>query len=167
MGSTLTVDKIQGATAAGTVEMPAGSVIQVLGNSHTVGSNITTSGASFTTTGLTSPVITPKFASSKIMITCDVGMIYGEVAGDGSMTSIFRSVQSGTYAAINVVNYDHFHESSGTDNISPHMHHILDTPTYTLGNNIRYQLFFKGQGTGNIHVYAGSMVHFTVSEIAQ
>ena len=167
MGSTLTVDKIQGATAAGTVEMPAGSVIQVLGNSHTVGSNITTTSTSFTTTGLTSPIITPKFASSKIMVTCDVGMIYGEAAADGSMTSIFRSVQSGSYAAINVLNYDHFHESSGSGNISPHMHHLLDTPTYTLGNNIRYQLFFKGQGGGNIHVYQNSMVHFTVSEIKQ
>tara|TARA_B100000963_G_scaffold133728_1_gene116366 strand:- start:494 stop:997 length:504 start_codon:yes stop_codon:yes gene_type:complete len=167
MGSTLIVDKIQGATTAGTVEMPAGSVIQTLGNSHTISSNITTSGTSFTTTGLTSPVITPKFASSKILVTCDVGMVYGEAAADGSMTSIFRSVQSGSYAAINVLTYDHFHESSGTANISPHMHHLLDTPTYTLGNNIRYQLFFKGQGVGNIHVYAGSMVHFTVSEIKQ
>ena len=167
MGSTLTVDKIQGATATGTVEMPAGSVIQVLGNSHTIGSNITTSGTSFVTSGLTSPVITPKFANSKILITCDIGMMYGVAAGDGSMTSIFRSVQGGTYAALNVLNYDHFHESSGTDNISPHMHHILDTPTYTLGNTISYQAFFKGQGAGNIHIYQGSMVHYTVSEIKQ
>ena len=94
-------------------------------------------------------------------------MIYGVAAGNGSMSSIFRSVQGGTYAALNVVNYDHFHESSGSDNIAGHMHHILDTPTYTLGNTISYQVFIKSQGNGEISIYAGSLVNYTVSEIAQ
>jgi len=153
--------------ASGQTLHAPGHVVQVLGISHVIGSNIATTSATFVTSGLTSPVITPKFANSKILITCDIGMIYGVAAGNGSMSSIFRSVQGGTYTALNVVNYDHFHESSGTDNISPHMHHILDTPTYTLGNTISYQAFIKGQGNGSISIYAGSMVHYTISEIAQ
>jgi len=153
--------------ASGTNLYVPGMIVQVLGNSYTIGSNIATSSASYVTSGLTSPVITPKFANSKILITCDIGMIYGVTAGDGSMSSIFRSVQGGTYAALNVVLFDHFHESSGSDNISPHMHHILDTPTYALGNTISYQAFIKSQGAGSISIFAGSMVNYTVSEIAQ
>ena len=49
-----------------------GHIVQVLGISHTIGSNIATTSASYVTSGLTSPVITPKFANSKIIITCDI-----------------------------------------------------------------------------------------------
>ena len=166
MASIINVDQINEATSGNGVLIP-GYAVQTLGNSHVIGSNIATTSTSYVTSGLTSPVITPKFANSKIVITCDVGMIYGVAAGNGSMSSIFRSVQGGTYAALNVVNYDHFHESSGSDNIAGHMHHILDTPTYTLGNTISYQVFIKSQGNGEISIYAGSLVNYTVSEIAQ
>ena len=166
MASIINVDQINEATSGSGVNIP-GYVVQTLGNSHVIGSNIATTSTSFVTSGLTSPVITPKFANSKIVITCDVGMIYGVNTGNGSMSSIFRSVQGGTYAALNVVDYDHFHESSGSDNIAGHMHHILDTPTYTLGNTISYQVFIKSQGSGSISIYQGSMVNYTVSEIAQ
>tara|TARA_R110002153_G_scaffold146518_1_gene297809 strand:+ start:888 stop:1412 length:525 start_codon:yes stop_codon:yes gene_type:complete len=153
--------------ASGTNLYVPGMIVQVLGNSYTIGSNIATTSSTFVTSGLTSPVITPKFANSKILITCDIGMIYGVAAGNGSMSSIFRSVQGGSYTALNTSTFDHFHEASGTDNISPHMHHILDTPTYALGNTISYQAFIKGQGNGSISIYQNSMVHYTISEIAQ
>ncbi|MAD22696.1 MAG: hypothetical protein CMO44_00810 [Verrucomicrobiales bacterium] len=173
MTSVILVDTIKNSLdSADAIAFPGGiqssaMAVQVLGNSHVISSNIATTSSSYVTSGLTSPVITPKFANSKILITCDIGMIYGVAAGNGSMSSIFRSVQGGTYTALNVVTYDHFHESSGSDNISPHMHHILDTPTYTLGNTISYQAFIKGQGNGQISIFAGSMVHYTVTEIAQ
>lgn len=163
--STMYVNKVQELNVGSGVHIP-GYTAQTLGNSHVIGSNIATTSTSYVTSGLTSPVITPKFANSKIVITCDIGMIYGVATGNGSMSSIFRSVQGGTYVALNVVTYDHFHESSGSDNISGHMHHILDTPTYTLGDTISYQVFIKSQGNGEISIYAGSMVNYTVSEIA-
>ena len=61
--STLSVDTIQGKTTAGTVQMPSGSVIQVLNTSSS--SQISTTSTSAVDTGMTLD-ITPKFSSSKL-----------------------------------------------------------------------------------------------------
>tara|TARA_B100000212_G_scaffold340448_1_gene321070 strand:- start:6922 stop:7443 length:522 start_codon:yes stop_codon:yes gene_type:complete len=172
--STLAVNTLQAQTGS-TVSVASGQnlhapghIVQVVGNMLEVGSgNVTFSSTSFTPSGFLSPLITPKFANSKIKVECDVGMIYGVNAGNGSMSKLYRSVQGGSYVATNNTIYGHFHESSGSDNISPHMHSFLDSPTYTLGNTIRYQLYCRSQGNGDIYVYQNSMVNFTISEVAQ
>ena len=64
--STLKVDTIQGKTTAGTVAMPAGHIIQVKQNAITT--QISTTSTSLGASGHTLS-ITPKFASSKILIT--------------------------------------------------------------------------------------------------
>ena len=161
-----TGQKIVG-TDVGSIVAP-GHIVQVVGNMLEVGSgSVTFTSTSFTPSGFLSPLITPKFANSKIKVECDIGMIYGVNAGNGSMSKLYRSVQGGAYAATDNTTYGHCHESSGTDNISPHMHSFLDSPTYTLGNTIRYQLYIKNQGNGDVYVYANSMVNFTISEVAQ
>jgi hypothetical protein len=145
-----------------------GHIVQVVGNMLEVGSgSVTFTSTSFTPSGFLSPLITPKFANSKIKVECDIGMVYGVNAGNGSMSKLYRSVQGGSYAATDNTTYGHFHESSGTDNISPHMHSFLDSPTYTLGNTIRYQLYIRSQGNGDVYIYNNSMVNFTISEVAQ
>ena len=63
--STLSVDTIQGQTTAANVKLPAGTPVQVVSQSTTTQTNI--SSTSFTATGL-SQTITPKYASSKILI---------------------------------------------------------------------------------------------------
>ena len=172
--STLAVNTLQAQTGS-TVSVASGQnlhapghIVQVVGNMLEVGSgNVTFTSTSFTPSGFLSPLITPKFANSKIKVECDVSMIYGVNAGNGSMSKLYRSVQGGSYAATDNTTYGHFHESSGTDNISPHMHSFLDSPTYTLGNTIRYQLYIRSQGSGDVYIYANSMVNFTISEVAQ
>ena len=172
--STLAVNTLQAQTGS-TVSVASGQnlhapghIVQVVGNMLEVGSgNVTFTSTSFTPSGFLSPLITPKFANSKIKVECDVGMIYGVNAGNGSMSKLYRSVQGGSYAATDTTTYGHFHESSGTDNISPHMHSFLDSPTYTLGNTIRYQVYIRNQGNGDVYIYANSMVNFTISEVAQ
>ena len=69
--STLSVDTIQGKTTAGTVAMPAGAVLQVV-------QGITTSASAFSiaahnlSSAVVSATITPKFATSKILMTGQV-----------------------------------------------------------------------------------------------
>ena len=81
--STLSVDTIQGKTTAGTVAMPAGAVLQVANSTH-----LTTQSSTSTTyadiSGL-SVNITPKFSSSKILLTVDIGLLS---ADDGNMSCI-------------------------------------------------------------------------------
>ena len=67
MTSTLKTDKIEGVTASGTVQMPAGHVIQMQ-NATLSGAGNTTTSTSFVDTGLTVN-LTPKFATSKIFVT--------------------------------------------------------------------------------------------------
>jgi len=68
MASILKTDKIEGVTASGTVQMPAGHVIQTFTTNRT--DTFTLSGV--TNTEMFSILITPKFASSKILITCNI-----------------------------------------------------------------------------------------------
>ena len=67
MGSTLIVDEIQGATTAANVQFPAGVVIQAVDTSNAT--QTTVQNTTFTDTGLIL-AITPKFATSKILVTC-------------------------------------------------------------------------------------------------
>ena len=75
--STLSVDTIQGKTTAGTVAMPTGSLMQVV-QTH-VTANTTTSSSSMVSTGL-EVTITPKFSTSKVLLTGNVSAIYSNGA---------------------------------------------------------------------------------------
>ena len=64
MASTISVDTIQGSTAAGNVKLPAGCIVQTAQTRHTAKSVVTST--SFTSIYTCS--ITPKFATSKVLI---------------------------------------------------------------------------------------------------
>ena len=74
--STLSVDTIQGQTAATKVKMPAGSVLQTLSSTKLTAQG-TNTGSYVDVTGL-SVAITPFFSSSKILITCHVYASYND-----------------------------------------------------------------------------------------
>ena len=65
MGSTLTVDNIVGATTAANVKLPAGSTLQTLQGGRTT--FFVTSSSTYA--DVVSQTITPKYSSSKILIT--------------------------------------------------------------------------------------------------
>ena len=68
MGSTLSVDTIQGATTAGTIAMPSGSVVQtVINNPDTGGSTLDVTTFTEVSSGMRTS-ITPKFSTSIIYI---------------------------------------------------------------------------------------------------
>ena len=80
--STLKVDTIQGKTTAGTVAMPAGIVVQTL--SEVLRNRTTTTSSSYTT--ILTINITPKFASSKLLVS---GYFSGS-ASNNAHVMIFR-----------------------------------------------------------------------------
>ena len=69
--STLSVDTIQGKTTAGTVAMPAGAVLQVVQGVTTTASSESVAAHNLSSV-VVSATITPKFASSKILMTGQV-----------------------------------------------------------------------------------------------
>ena len=72
MTSTLKADKIEGVTASGTVQMPAGMIIQTVQTiDRTSGETTSTSYVELETSMRCS--ITPKFSNSKLLITATLG----------------------------------------------------------------------------------------------
>ena len=91
--STLKVDTIQGKTTAGTVAMPQGSVIQVVNTEDETASS--TSSTSFVSTSVTA-TITPKFATSKILVICQASIRQNTSSSNGS--SVRAQIHRGSTA---------------------------------------------------------------------
>ena len=98
MTSRLLVDKIEGKTTANKIQMPSGSIIQVI--SAEGSTNAQVSGTTITAGGVTAS-ITPKFATSKIFIAYNLTMRFGHT--DGGRQALFRKINSGGYT--NLVTY--------------------------------------------------------------
>ena len=96
MGSTLTVDTIQGATASSTIKIP-GHVIQVVASEKTDTASASSTVPTFTDTGL-SCTITPKFNNSKILVQVNAAL--------GISTSVFnqmrvvRNIAGGSFSIV-------------------------------------------------------------------
>ena len=143
--STLSVDTIQGKTTAGTVAMPAGTIIQVV-TAVDDGSQSTTS-TSLVDTGLTLN-ITPKFQNSKMQIFANMYECYSADATSSVMISL-RRVVGGTDTELG----DHDSATLGYtraqtyDNIA--VQH-LDEPNTT--STITYKVQCKSSGGGTVYV---------------
>ena len=143
MTSTLKTDKIEGVTASGTVQMPAGHVIQTVQALKT--DVFSTSSTSFVdVTGL-SVSITPKFSTSKILVTYHVAV--GRSAGSQCTIQLVRQVSSSD-TLINPVAYNQgttmtFTSSSdyGWDR-ELQSYQFLDSPSTTSQVNYRLRTYF-------------------------
>ena len=164
MASILKADKIEGVTASGTVQMPAGHVIQTL--SFAQDGNINTTSTSYVATGFVCS-ITPKFSTSKILWTIAGGLVsYGSGSCVGR-TQLHRQIASGGYSVIynvgrRVLNSYSYYE--------PHSAQFLDSPNTT--NQVDYQCFFKtDQNTfywaGDPHATDNGGIICILQEIAQ
>jgi len=100
MASILKTDKIEGVTSSGTVQMPAGHVIQMQNATLAGGANNTAS-TSFVDTGLTLN-ITPKFATSKILV-----MVHQAVSITYSTNTRvdFRCIENGSSTEVYRMDY--------------------------------------------------------------
>ena len=145
MGSTLTVDNIQGATTAANVKLPAGSILQVVTASQSAAS-ITTTSSSFVTTGL-AITITPKFATSKIHLSLLGGGHYLPIYSQFAYITIYKGSTDLSSSARGFESVYHTQASNAADSnyaIQPHSLAHIDTAGST--NALTYTIYMKCQG---------------------
>ena len=176
--STLSVDTIQGQTTAANVKLPAGCVLQVLSTTKT--DTFTTSSAGpIDITGL-SVSITPKYATSKILVMFDVHIV-GNDSGTGlrllrGSTNLALGDASGSRARMTAIGFysnatSPNYYSGGQTSMS-----FLDSPSTTSATTYKLQaqclstnginINMSRYDTDNGNASRGSST-ITVMEIAQ
>ena len=152
MTSTLKADKIEGVTASGTVQMPAGHVIQTV--STTFLTEVTESGASFVDTGL-SLAITPKFSTSKVLV--HVHQMAKALDGAGRMNLLRGSTS---------LEEQYFGNGEGEDWYGCIEVTFLDSPATTSATTYKTQMRTNGAGTVGVNSPVPGCT-ITLQEIAQ
>ena len=165
MASILKTDKIEGVTASGTVQMPAGHVIQM--QSTTTTSSITVTATSLTAGGHIVS-ITPKFANSKILITITGGeQTYSGTGVITGVTHLYRQLTGGSYADLSGQLCE---QSMGGNDSSDYGHshssEFIDT-THNTTNAINYQPYIKTNSGTYYYNYTPTVITLRVMEIAQ
>ena len=161
MTSRLLVDKIEGKTTSGSIQMPAGHVIQTV--QHSASSTNTTTSSSFVDTTCTG-AITPKYSTSKILITVSGGM-EGTAGGGSTETSEWKLFRGSTQ----VESSTHGKRIYMTANYYVPLHSVfLDSPATT--SSTTYTLKMKragGSGTVSWNRDGTQTWTLTLQEIAQ
>lgn len=143
-----------------TVQASAGSVIQVV--NATYSTSVTNTTTSYIDTGLTA-TITPKFASSKILVIVDETGISKSAA---DIVAQFQLVRNGT----GIISFEQAAAgtaSSATIYVGGSGTSYLDSPATTSAVTYKTQIKANGSG-GNVSVqsYGGSTSTITLLEIA-
>jgi hypothetical protein len=142
--------------------MPTGSVLQVLQN--TTSTPTSTASTVFVTTGF-SLSITPKFTTSKILITVNGGSIYASITGASAMYStIYRGATNLGNATYGL---ERFSTPGGEYSLAPHSMSILDSPATTASTT--YTCYFKNGGSAATVDFSSTdrgVVAMTIMEIA-
>ena len=154
MTSRLLVDKIEGKTTASTVEMPSGSVIQVVQTTGSTGRQ-TYSSASFF--DIVTVSITPKFSTSKILVSVHTSITrtnsaYANVQITKENSQILSCDTQAAYTA------DHTVENS----VGSVSGQILDSPSTTSATTYKLQARISGSG----YLYVDGQPVITAQEIA-
>ena len=180
MGSTLIVDNIQGATTAEDVKMPKGHIIQVEQGVKT-DTFTNNSQSSFVDIGL-SVSITPKFATSKILVQYRVGTSIV----NGAYGCYLRLVRGSTDIALGDTRGNRLrastaalsNNSAGGYNVFYQTLDFVDSPATTSATTYKIQARGWNTSAGNFHVnrtdvdtnsidHATTVSTITVMEIAQ
>ena len=139
--STLKVDTIQGKTTAGTVAMPSGMILETLQMTHTT--YVNTASSSYISSGLTL-AITPKFSSSKILVSVHaVGLAVYDSGNNGVKleTSIERAISGGATSTIATYGR-HCHGTTSSNQYLgvSHTPFFLDSPSTTSAVTYTYKI---------------------------
>jgi len=159
MTSRLLVDKIEGKSAAGTVQMPEGSIVQVKEVVSTA--TYSTTSTSYVGTGVVVS-ITPKFASSKLIIqTSGISDCHTGV-GHYITANVYQKIGSGSYSDVGKVFYQIYGDNFGVS----HYGKLILTPNTT--STLSYQIYYKSSSSNGVYVnaYGGQHV-IQVMEVAQ
>ena len=112
MASILKADKIEGVTASGTVQMPAGHVVQT--KLHSFNDETEIASTSFTDCTGSSFTFTPKFASSKLIINFNAHFYaYRDLNGQGG--TIELNVDGSRVGdPVDATGYEHYYSFTAT-----------------------------------------------------
>ena len=161
MGSTLTVDNIVGATTAANVKLPAGCVVQTV-SANGPNSTVSFTGDTFTDISL-SATITPKFATSKILVKFNF-VNASNNSGAGSYQNKARILRGSTQ----IYEVKRAPWGNSVTGIGQLMHmEYLDNPSTTSATTYKVQCC-NGAGSGNVSAHmSGSNAQVILMEIAQ
>jgi len=158
MTSRLLVDKIEGKTTSGTIQMPVGHVIQTVTNEFST--DTSTSSTSFQASGLIVS-ITPKFSNSKIIVTLTGGtQTWGSSAPTGTV-NLYRQLTGGSYTSVVRLSYLTQNSTYGLSHSSMY----VDT-SHNTTSAINYQPYFK-TNVGTYWFNYDQPIHLIAMEIAQ
>lgn len=145
-----------------TVQASAGQVLQVVQAS--LSTSVSTSGTTYVTSGLTA-TITPKFSTSKILVTITGGANYANTNGQYGEQVLYRN---SSQISSNGVDWAWYCSASGGAN---HSYMYLDSPATTSATS--YTPYFRRSSSGGGGTYyfnliqsTGPTVTITLMEIA-
>ena len=175
MGSTLTVDNIVGATAAASVKMPAGYVVQTQYGSQSGARTQSTSTTYVDILGM-SVTITPKYATSKILITAsfpDTFVVNSSLA-NSLYLKIVRNVGGGSFSDVcQVADRQGIGAGAGAgsstvaESMQSMSYSFLDSPTTTSACIYKGQLKSFNTNQVNVGQQSSGLVNIIAMEIAQ
>jgi hypothetical protein len=161
MASTLTVDNIVGATSSNTIHIP-NSVVQIVQTTNN--QNQVISSTSFTATYMQAD-ITPKFATSKILILVNGGADTN-TAGRGMRTTIYRNGTTNLATLSSGQQGFDYNISHGARLQVTSFMQFLDSPATT--SSVNYKVYAQSTASANVE-YPGTYQTkvMTLLEIAQ
>ena len=167
MTSRLLVDKLEGKTSSGTIQMPAGHVIQTQ-TAERYAQTFTNS-TSYVTSGL-SVSITPKFSTSRLFFYNSSNCFLYSGSGGSYNTTNFhlqKAVSGGSTGYVN--SNDWLYQINGGNSNSNRNSSFTYKEIAGTTSAITYTLFLKSVGNDDTNWNEGaySLAVFTVQEVAQ
>ena len=154
--NTIKTDTIEGSTAAATVKLPAGHIIQTITNTDT--STVSTSSSS--ASDLITASISPKFSNSVIHIEGYISRMAITFGSSNAYASLYITNSSDTALTTGVLG------SSGHSNSSPMSIFATDSPSSTSSQTYKIRLSTASGGTSST-TSDGQRYTIKLTEIAQ
>ena len=169
MGSTLTVDNIVGATAAASVKMPAGYVVQTQYGSSSGARTQSTSTSYVDITG-SSVTITPKYNTSKILITASFPdtFVTNTAAANSLYLKCVRNIAGGSFSDVCMIaDRQGLTTPTSQEFMCSMSYSFLDSPTTTSACIYKCQLKSFNSNQVNVGQQSSGLVNIIAMEIAQ
>jgi len=164
MTSTLKTDKIEGVTSSGTVQMPAGHVVQVARTYSANSGYIQTTSTSLVASGVQCS-LTPKFSNSLILV--DFVSSMGDGDADTLKAKMYLKIGSASIASMSGAEQYHIgFNGTSYNRYSPVCFSGSYTATST--DTLMFEPYILSSGGGNVRLgHTQASVGLTVQEIAQ
>jgi len=136
--------------------LPTGSVLQVV--QATTTSITSTTSTTYQASSLIA-TITPKFSTSKILLSITGGDVYTNNTGVGGDVRMYRQINSGGYSAmISATSQDYGYYSGNAALLVPHSFTYLDSPATTTAVN--YQPYYRVNPSGTAGTFNFNVGYF-------